>query len=65
MTYYVSVDGGHAPKHQHECRLEAVAEARRLACMPQNRERAIRVLKEVGVFVPVRVESHEWKAIEE
>lgn len=61
MSYYVSVDGGRAPEHLHECKLEAVAEARRLSEMPQNRGRAVRVLKQVGCFIPVQIQSHTWQ----
>lgn len=65
MTYFVSVDGGRAPQHEHECKLEAIAEARRLSEKPENRGRAVRVLKQVGCFTPVQIISHEWKAAEE
>jgi len=65
MTYLVSVDGGRAPQHEHGCKLEAVAEARRLSEMPENRTRFIRVLKQVGVFEPVQVTSHVYMGEEE
>lgn len=65
MTYYVSVDGSRAPQHPHVSKFEAVAEARRLSEMPENRNRTVRVFKEVGSFVPVQITSHVWKAEQE
>jgi hypothetical protein len=65
MSYYVSVDGGRAPQHQHESKFAAVAEARRLSELPENRSRAVRVFKEVGGFIPVQITSHVWKAEQE
>lgn len=58
--YYVSVEGGKAPKHAHSSLDDAEKEAIRLSSMIENINQKVRVLKEVKTFVS-KIETKEVK----
>jgi hypothetical protein len=59
MSYMVSVEGRQAPKKIHQLYEDAQMEAKRLSEKPDNRNRAIYVLKVVSILKPVS--SHQWE----
>lgn len=69
MGYLISVDGKSAPTHEHPAFSVAVAEANRLASLPENKHAQIRILKQVAKLVPqtshLYCEEHEGNDCEE
>lgn len=59
-VFLVSVDGTHAPQHEHNSEAAARAEAERLASKSQSRHSRIRVLMQVDVLEPKH--SHAWRS---
>lgn len=60
-NYLVSVCGSNAPTKTHGELSDAIAEAERLALMPQSKDRTIYVVQIVATLEPRS--THEWSKV--
>jgi hypothetical protein len=61
MGFFVSIDGGWAPRHIHATIEQAITEARRLSEAPTLSNRTIRILQETMTLIPHYMGIHGEK----